>query len=452
VIVSVGMSHRDAPIELREKLAVDRDAMPELLARLVALPGVGEAACVSTCNRIEVYAAASGTTDEAAAQAAERIGRELDRLATERGGAPVLPRLQRRTGRDAVHHLFRVAASLDSLVVGEPQILGQVKTAFELAREAGTTGRWLERGLSRALHAAKRVRTETHIGEGQVSIASTAVDLARHIFEDLAGKTTLLVGAGEMAEAAARLLQRHGARLVVVNRSPERARALAEEMGGTSRPFAELRASLVDADVVVSSTSARGFVIDREMVAGARKARRGRSLFLIDIAVPRDVEPSVNELDDTYLYDVDDLSQIVEESMRGRRFEAHRAEEIVREEAARFESWAGALQVTPTIVALRAKARAALGAEVERSLAGRLKHLGDAEREALAVMVDAAVNRLLHVPVTRLKGLAADARGDEAIQLVHALFDLPQVVRGDLAEGGLDAELDEDDAPVREAR
>ena len=447
MIVSVGLSHRDAPIEVREKLAIDKETMPEVLARLTSRPGVTEAACVSTCNRIEVYAASESASDEELARAADEIARELDRLATSRGGVPVVGRLRRRTGREAVHHLFRVAASLDSLVVGEPQILGQVKTGFEIARGSGTTGRWLERALSRALHVAKRVRTETHIGEGQVSIASTAVDLAKHIFSDLTGKTTLLVGAGEMAEGAAKLLHRHGAKLVVVNRSIERAQGLAMELGGSARPMTDLRACLVDADVVVSSTSAPGFVIDRDMVASIRKQRRGRSLFLIDIAVPRDVEPQVNDLEDTYLYDVDDLSEIVEETMRGRRQEAQRAEQLVHAEAERFESWAGALQVTPTIVALRSKTRSALAAELDRSLSGRLKHLPEADRQALSIMMDAAVNRLLHGPVTHLKEIARDPRGEDMIQLVHALFELPQVVRGDAA-----AEASQDDAPeAREA-
>lgn len=430
MIVVVGLSHQRTPIEIRERVAIDAESCGHLLASLKAMPQLREVACISTCNRTELVAVGRGHDEGELQSVARALVSVLERIAARNGAGDISRYLNVQMGPGAIQHLFRVASALDSLVIGEPQILGQVKSAFEAARVSGTLGPFLERVMSRALHVAKRVRTETSIGAGQVSISSVAIDLARQIFGDLTGRTVVLLGAGEMAEAAAKLLVRVGAKLVVVNRSVERAEALAREMGGVPRSFTELPACLVEADVVVASTAARGFVVTNEMVRTAMRSRRGRSLFFIDIAVPRDIEPSVHQLDNVYLYDIDDLSHIVAQSMQGRQKEAERAEAIVVREAQTFELWAERLNVTPTIVALRAKVRGALGAELERSLSGRLKHLGPAEREALGVMLDAAVNRLLHGPVTRIKELVTDPRGEELVQAAHLLFDLPQLAEG----------------------
>jgi glutamyl-tRNA reductase len=429
LIVVVGLSHREAPLEIRERLAVDGDGVGALLRALLQCPAIREAFCVSTCNRIEVYAVGEKDSDEHALAAAEAVQRALVDLAGQNGAEVIAPYLKTHVRRDAVLHLFRVTASLDSLVVGEPQILGQVRDALETAKSAGSIGKYLDRATNRALHVAKRVRSETAIGEGQVSISSVAVDLARQIFGELTGRTALLVGAGEMAEAAAKLLVKAGAKLLVVNRSFERARQLALDFGGGARPWEELAAALVQADVVIASTSAKAFVITRSMVAKAMKARRGRSLFFIDIAVPRDVDPAVNDIDNVYIYDIDNLSNLVAESMQGRRAEAERAEKLVEHEANLFETWTETLGVTATIVALRAKVRASLAAEVERTLTGRLKHLADADRKALETMIDAAVNKLLHTPTSRIKAMAADPRGDDLVKAVHHLFDLTEAVR-----------------------
>jgi glutamyl-tRNA reductase len=256
-----------------------------------------------------------------------------------------------------------------------------------------------------------------------------AVDLARQIFDNLADRASLLLGAGEMAEAAAKLLVKEGAKLQVVNRSPERAKQLAIDFGGTSRPWEDLEKALVTADVVVASTSAKRFVVTRDMVVRAMRARRGRSLFFIDIAVPRDVEPTVNDLDNVYVYDIDNLSNVVAESMRGRQAEAERAEALVNHEADAFETWTEGLSVTHTIVALRSKVRASLGAELEKSLSGRLKHLSEADRKALDTMLDAAVNKLLHGPTTRIKAMAGDPSVSELVKTVHHLFDLAELAR-----------------------
>jgi glutamyl-tRNA reductase len=423
VIVVVGLSHKNAPIEVREKLAVSRAVVPDVLARLTAHRAVGEAVVLSTCNRVEVYAAARGR-GAGTAELADAAGAALSVL-EDLGGASIRSHLVNVVGKQAVLHLFRVAASLDSLVIGEPQILGQLKDAIELAREHKTLGATLGNAMHRAVRVGKRVRTETAIGEGQVSVSSVAIDLARDIFGDLAGHTAALIGAGEMAEAAAKLLVRAGARLHIVNRSPERAEALAREVGGERRPWSELESTLVEADIVVSSTSSPGYVITQDLIKGVRKARKGRSLFLIDIAVPRDVDPRVNKLDNVYLYDVDDLSQIVHESLEGRAVEAERAAAIAEEEARGFEAWTQEQALTPAIVALRTRTRAVLEAELGRSLSGKLRHLGPADREALAVMLDAATNKLLHGPVTRLRALAGDPRAEDYLEALHDLFEVP---------------------------
>jgi glutamyl-tRNA reductase len=447
VIVVVGFSHKNAPIEVRERLAIGRDALPGVLDRLTAHPAVGEAVMLSTCNRVEIYAAPRARAAEGGAPRrpgsipppggalASQAEQALENAAIHGivsvlggiGGEAIRGHLAGARGTEAVRHLFRVASSLESLVVGEPQILGQLKDAIEIAREARTLGPRLGQAMHRAIKVGKRVRSETAIGAGQVSVSSVAIDLARQIFSDLAGRSALLVGAGEMAEAASKLLVRAGARLVVVNRSPERAAALARDVGGEPRPWAELERSVVEADIVVSSTSSPNYVISLDLVRRARKARRGRSLFLIDIAVPRDIDPAVNDLDNVFLYDVDDLSQIVSESREGRAAEAARAEEIVREETQGFATWTLERALTPTIVDLRSRTRAILASEVERSLSGKLRHLGVAERQALAVMIEAATNKLLHVPITRLRALASDPRAAENVDALRDLFDLDSV-------------------------
>ncbi len=424
MIVVVGLSHKSAPIEVRERLAIPRTALPDLLARLKEQKGIGEAVVLSTCNRVEVYAAAPGRT----ATDAELIetARSAAHVLRSVGGDPVAAHLQNVTGPAAVLHLFRVAASLDSLVVGEPQILGQLKDAIEVARGSKALGGTLGQLMHRAVRVGKRVRTETQIGAGQVSVSSVAVDLARDIFGDLAGHTALLVGAGDMAEAASKLLVKAGAKLLITNRSPERATELAREVGGETRPWADLGKSLVEADVVVSSTSAPGYVITLDLIKGIRKARRGRSLFLIDIAVPRDVEPAVGELENVYLWDVDNLSQAVAESREGRASEAGLAEAIALEEARGFATWTLEQALTPAIVGLRERTKAVLAGEVERSLNGKLKHLGAAEREALSVMVEAATNKLLHAPSTRLRALAGDPRAADYVDAIRELFALEE--------------------------
>jgi len=401
VITVVGLSHKSAPIGVRELYALPKERVPDFLLDLVGRPEVGEALIVSTCNRVEIVAAA-------------RAGSDLGRVAAAcrsafAGLSPEAPAdgVYALSGGDAVRHLFGVASSLDSLVLGEPQILGQVKEAYEMARRAGTVGAILHRALSRAIHTAKLVRSQTAVGSGQVSVPTVAADLARRIFGDLGGHTVLLMGSGEMAETVARLLAASGARLLVVGRSADKVKALAEAVGGEAHSSSELGTVLEHADVIISSTSAPGFVIERDAVARARRARRGKSQFYIDLAVPRDVDPAIEKLDGTFLYNIDDFSRIVSESLASRWREAERAQAIIDGEAKGFDRWADGEQATPTIVALRERIRGALRVELDRSLGGRLRHLGGPERAALETMLEASVNRLLHLPTTRLRRAAS---------------------------------------------
>jgi len=423
MIVCVGLSHRTAPVEVREQLAVRRDDVTAVIDAIRQSTPAGEVAVLSTCNRVEVYAALPRGT-KADAAALEETARAIAAQLASRGDASVGPALMRRHGMEALRHLFRVASSLDSLVPGEPQILGQLKEAMVMATEHGSVGPTLGRALHKALTVGKRVRTETQIGAGQVSISNVAVELAGQIFGDLRGRSAVMVGAGEMAEGAAKLLVKQGARLIVVNRSSERARKLAAEVGGEPRDWGELNWCLLEADIVVTSTSSPTFVITHEALKTARKARRGKNLFLIDIAVPRDVDPAVGALDGVYLYDIDDLEQIVAESLAGRGAEAARAEKIVEAEVAAYDAKEATLGMSPIIVGLRARVRATLSAELERSLGGKLKHLGPTERDALTTMLDAATNKLCHHPSSRLRALATDARGGDYVDVLRDLFDL----------------------------
>lgn len=429
-MIVLGLSHKTAPIAVRERVAVPKGEVEEVLSTLRSLPGVREAAVLSTCNRMELYAAAHEGHDEA------QVERTLLSYVAERGGRDVVPHLSVRRGPEAVHHLFRVASSLDSLVVGEPQILGQLKDAIKKAEASRSLGPELQMAMRGAVKVAKRVRSQTSIGSGQVSVPSVAVDLARQIFDELQGQSALMVGAGEMAESAAKLLARAGSHITVVNRSPARAEKLATVVGGYPRPWDELDTCLIEADIVIASTSAPHPIITKKQLKRLRRKRRGRSLFVIDIALPRDVDPNVDDLDFVYLYDIDDLSHVVAQHLEGRRAEADRAEAIVRRQAALYEERRTQQSMKPVIVALRERAKTTLDKELARSYRKQLKHLSDDDKQALSVMVEAAVNKLLHAPTRNLKQLASSPRSDEAAELVCHLFELEEVLDGD-----------EDDAP-----
>ncbi len=419
-IVVVGLSHRTAPVQVREKLATSAEALPLVLARLATKPELRESLFLSTCNRVEVFASANDprATDAIRDAVAEHAGLR---------SSEVGPYLYDKRGDEAVRHIFRVAASLDSMVLGEPQILGQVKEAYDAATQAGTLGSYLGRCVHRAFTVAKRVRSETLLGKGTVSISSVAVDLARKIFGDLAGHTVLLVGAGEMAEAAAKSLGKNGRQIRVVNRSFERGLSLASAFGGEAAQWGALESELVRADVVVTSTGSPTFVVTKDLVKRVIKARRGKTLFFIDIAVPRNVDPEVHGIDNVYVFNVDDLEEQVAEGLKARHGEVDAAEKIVAQELAEFEKWSRGLDVAPTVISLRAKTRGVLLAELERTLGGRLKHLPDGDRAALLQMMESAANKLLHAPITRLKAGAVAGEGADNASVLKHLFDLPEL-------------------------
>ena len=407
-LVLVGTSHHHAPVELRERVALGREQGAELAARLAATGG--EAVCLSTCNRTELYVAAPDI--EAAESAAVAALAELE--------PQVEPALYRLRDHAAALHLFRVAAGLDSLVPGEGEILGQVRSAHE----AGTTGALLDRVFRQALHAGRKVRAQTAIGEAPASVSSAAAALAEQVFGDLDGCSILLVGAGKISEQAARsLLSRRAKIAFVANRTVDHAEDLAERFGAEPLPLDRLEEQLVIADVVVSSTSAPGYVLDAATVARALHARRGRQLLLIDLAVPRDLDPAIHELDDCYLYDIDDLQAIVSETLVGRRGEAERAEAIVAAESEKFREWQASLDVVPAIASLRARAEEIREAEL-RKAEGLLGRLDESQRKAVEAITAQIVNKLLHLPIVRMKQAAAAADGVIYAETVRHLFGL----------------------------
>jgi glutamyl-tRNA reductase len=426
MIVVVGLSHRSAPVEVRERLAVAPADLPARLAGLKQRTGAAELVLLSTCNRVEVTAALPGGDESSLDALGSRIADALAVLAPE-----VRPHLYARVERAGIEHLFRVASSLDSLVVGEPQILGQLKDAFAVARGAATVGPWLHRAFEHAFRVAKRVRNETALGAGQVSIPTVTVDLAREIFTELRGHHAVLVGTGEMASLVAILLARAGAHLSVVGRTLERAREVAQKLGAAPRAWADFPDLLAAADIVVSSTSAPGYVVTREQLAQTLRPRRGRNLLMVDLAVPRDIDPRAADLDGVFLYNVDDLSEVAEAALDDRRHEADRATAIVVEETDSFLRRAHAERITPTLVALRERLRKTLESELERSLRGQRVPLEPAQKEAVQRALAAAVEKLLHAPTERLRAWAQDREHgdwhtDLLLSAVDELFELAE--------------------------
>lgn len=409
-------------MEVREKVAFDAAVLGPALRQLRALPSVREGVILSTCNRVEVIAAASD-----AQSAAREIKEFLTAQESVRDEGGLESHLFVHTGSEAVRHLFRVAASIDSMVVGEPQILGQLKDYYFAAQEAGAVGTILHRLFHRSFSVAKRVRTETGIASRAVSVSSVAVELAKRIFDRLEDKTVMLIGAGKMGALVARHLQRNGiGSLMVTNRTFERAVQLAGEFRGNPIRFEEYPRYLKLADLVVGCTGAPEALLGPETVAEVLRQRKQRAMFFIDIGDRRNFDPRINELDNVYLYNIDDLQAVAQENLQGRAAEVKKAEEIVEEEAAGFERWLGSLEQVPTIVALRRKVEEIRRAELEKSLGTSLKGLSEQERRALEDMTAAIVSKILHSPITRLKKQSEER--DEAfyIDALKKLFDLEE--------------------------
>jgi glutamyl-tRNA reductase len=419
-IIVVGLNHKTTPIDLRERLHFPTTTLEEPLEKLAHYTEGGDRVILSTCNRVELYGHVQ--------HLAHGSGRLQQFLSDYHGIAAdaLTPHLYSYHGEAALRHLFRVVSSLDSLVIGEPQIAAQVKESFAIARRASATSAVFNQVFERAFAVAKRVRTETRISEHAVSVSYAAVELAKKIFQDLSAKTVLILGAGEMSELTARHLISHGVQqLLVANRTPERALELAVKLAGQGVALAELPGYLPKADIIVSSTGASELVIRKVDVQNALKLRKNRPMFFIDIAVPRDIDPTVNELDNVYVYDIDDLQHVVEENRKAREREAAVAETIIAREVEDVLKWFDEQQVVPAVIRLRRKAETIRNQEIEKLFA-RLGPVSDSEREAIEAMASSIINKLLHTPIVRLKQESQARGGGRYLQALRDLFSLDE--------------------------
>jgi glutamyl-tRNA reductase len=423
-ILIVGLNHRSAPIEVRESVAFEAAYIRDALTQLRGSPAILEGVILSTCNRVEVVAAAADGRG-----ACEEIRSFLDGQRSRRDANLSDDHLYTYLGADAVRHLFRVAASLDSMVVGEPQILGQLKDYYNAAQQAGTVGTILHRLFHRAFSVAKRVRTETGIASRAVSVSSVAVDLARRIFDRFDDKTVMLIGAGKMGDLMARHLRRNGARsLMVTNRTFERAVELAERIHGSPILFEDFPRYLKIADLVIGCTGAPEVLIDADTVGKILKERKHKPMFFIDLGDRRNFDAQINGLDNVYLYNIDDLQAVANENLQERSNEADKAEAIVLEEVGNFTRWVDSLDQVPTITALRQRFEDIRRKEMEKSLGGGLKDLTEPQREALEDMTAAMINKMLHGPISHLKRSSKDdeEEGLSYLAALKKLFDLEQ--------------------------
>jgi glutamyl-tRNA reductase len=417
-LLLIGISHKTAPVELRERVALPEGRAVSVLRELVSTPGIREAVALSTCNRTELYMIV-GDDVMAESTALGILARQADIRPTE-----LVSHLYSLRDGSAAGHLFRVTAGLDAMILGEAEIQGQVKRAYELALVENTTSAFLNRLFREALAAGKRVRTETGIGRNSVSLSSVAVDLARETLGDLSGRRVIVIGAGETGELTARALTESGVSSVfVANRHYDRAIGLAQRFGGQAVRFETLPAELEQADIVVSSTGSPHHIIEREELESVMAARGGRPLLLIDIAVPRDIEPEVRSMDGVHLRDIDDLQRVVERNLSGREADARRAEALLERELERFERWLGTLDVVPTIAALHGRGEA-IARQVLAENSSRWDSLSDSDRARLELMAGTIVRRLLHTPTMRLKASADDGGTYAYVQALRELFGL----------------------------
>ena len=419
-LLVIGLNHKTAPIDIRERLAFQEDGMERALNRIKSFSSIKENMILSTCNRVEIYAAARETG---------KAIHDLKEFFSQYHGIPLKEfekSLYAHMGEEAVRHIFRVASSLDSMVVGEPQILGQIKSAYNMAIESKTSGLILHRLLHRAFHVAKRVRTETKIGNSAVSVSFVAVELAKKIFGTLEKRTVFLIGAGEMSELAARHLVSGGIeKVLLTNRTYERAVELAQEFKGEAIPFEEMGQGLKKVDIVISATNSPQTLIGVDQVEKVMKDRKQKPVFFIDIADPRDIEPKVGDIENVYLYNIDDLQKVANENIKDREKEAQKAEAIVQEEVVKFVNWYRSLDVTPTIVALRKKFEEIRKRELEKTFSLH-PNLSEKERKSLEALTSAIINKILHTPITLLKQTNEEAIADLYLDALHALFGLPE--------------------------
>ena len=411
----IGVNHKTAPVEVRERLAVPESRLPEACKRLAEHPAIAEGMIVSTCNRVEFIANMKNGTGDLRQFLSDYFGVDPGQFESH---------LYEFREDEAIRHVFRVAASLDSMVVGEPQILGQVKEAYATARAVGAVRAQLDQLLTRAFAVAKRVRTETAVGSSSVSVASVAVELAQKIFGNLQGKSVYLVGAGKMSELAARHLLAHGAESIfVANRTYDRAIRLAQKFEGQAIEFDRLYETCDRADIVITSTGAPHFIFRREHGEKFLARRRNRPMFFIDIAVPRDVDPELNKVDGIFVYDIDDLQQAVTSHVADRKKEAEKAEAIVNGEVVKFQARLATLDVVPTIVSLQDHLETIRQAEIDR-VRGRLGSLSSDQEVAVEALTRGIINKIMHTPISTLKTAARDPESTTVVELVRRLFNL----------------------------
>ena len=417
-LLLTGVSHNTAPVEVRESLAFRAEDLPRALQDLRSRAGVNEALILSTCNRVEITVTTEDSIDPQTT---------VDLFLTDHKPVPaegIGPHVYRYEGREAIHHLFRVAASLDSMVVGEPQILGQLKVAYTAAKDAGAVCGWLDGLLTRAFGVAKRVRSETGIGQMAVSVSYAAVELARKIFGSLAGRTVMIVGAGKMSELAARHLRRSGASHVfVTNRTHDRAMEMARLFQGTPVEYDRFHATLPEVDILIASSAAPHYILNKEEMQRVIAARRNKPAYLIDLAVPRNIDPSVNDVANVFLYDIDDLQEVVNANLRERMKEAERAETLVSEEVERMMARLKVVEITPTIVGLQEQLEQIRSAEIEKARR-RYGPFTPQQEEALEAATRAIINKVAHGPISELRVQAAKPDGAHSVALIKKVFHL----------------------------
>ncbi|MCP3922097.1 MAG: glutamyl-tRNA reductase [Desulfobacterales bacterium] len=418
-ILLIGLNHNSASVELREKLAFSDDDVKKTLKELANSKDIEELLIVSTCNRVEFLFTSKDS---------EKSIVTLKKYLADKKQIPIKDfekNLYLHTNDDAAKHIFRVASSLDSMMIGEPQILGQIKNAFRLASTVKSSGAILNRLMHRTLNTAKKIRTETGIGDSAVSISYAAIELAKKIFGSLEGKKALLVGAGEMAELAVEHLLRNRVEdIYVANRTFKNGVKLAKKFNGTAIKFEEIESNLKSVDIIISSTGSDKYVIKNKMVKNIMKERKNRSLFFIDIAVPRDIDPTINKITNAYVYDIDDLNGIIDDNIEERNKEAVKGERIVEESVLKFSTWVEELKVVPTIIALREKMKEIADCEINKTYRN-LNNPTDEDKEALERMTDSMINKILHHPITLLKGNNNHIKREaEYLNVLRNLFDL----------------------------
>ena len=417
-LILVGVNHKTTPVEIREKLAFTKGKIEESVDRLLNFPDIIEHTILSTCNRVEIYARANG--QNSAIQSIKQFICDFHGLSA----VQLEEHFYSYSNEAAIEHLFRVSSSLDSMILGEAQILGQVKDAYSLAKDLRSTGLVLNQLFEKAFSIAKKVREETGIAERSVSISPAAVELAQKIFDDLENHTVMLVGTGEMAELAAKHLISYGVKTVyVTSRTYERAANLARTLNGSALDFEAFKNELYRADIVITSTSASSFIITKDMVEKAIHERKNKPIFFIDIAVPRDIEPDVNDLENVYLYDIDDLHVVVSANMKEREKESENAMHLISQEVNKFNNWLGTLDAVPTIVEIRKRVENIGNQEMERTLK-KIPHLSEEDKKIIYQMKNSMINKILHKPTIKLKQKTQSEDGHVYLKAIRHLFHL----------------------------